>query len=608
MRTRLKISISKKIIGAQAAGFFLFLLLAIFSYISLTSYSSMHKRSNELALKIEVAADLQNLLQKILMPPNDYLITGDIKERRNLSNLITETAAVFEKVRLGSNKAQADMSVIMEVERDFIELQQKAMVLVSTEKPVGNKEAAALMKELDAFGDNIEAKVEKLHTLIKIEMEDHNKRVHEINSWTLKFFIALTLISLSGMILLFFLVRKKIVMPLLELTGAAMIIGKGNLDHRIEITTGDELEGLGEGFNNMAQSLQVKANEVREYSEKLEKTNRQLDQNILQLYALYNISKTIAATLEMEKLLTQVVEGVSRALQLHRINVMIITADGTELYIVAGTGISDEARNTRFKMGDSIYGWLAITGEAELINDPLKHPKFKPTHGLDDDVNSLICAPFKGRGQVIGVINAYRVGGDVFDEASYELLIATAGQIGIALENARLFEAAKVLAITDGMTSLYNYRYFSERLNEEFERAKRYKRELSIIMIDIDFFKKYNDTHGHPKGDELLRNFSTILKKVMRNSDITARYGGEEFIVILPETGKDTAIETAERLRKAVESKDFEGGGTQPGGRVTISLGVTSYTDGPGSPEELVKSADAALYRAKEEGRNRVCA
>lgn len=608
METKIKIGISKKIIGAQGVGFFLFLLLAVFSYISLTSYAAMHKRSNELTLKIELAGDLQDLLQKILMPPNDYLITGDIKERRNLAALVTETAAIFEKVRLSANKTKEEMAIIAEVEKGFIELQQKAMVLISTERPVGNKEAAALMKEMDAFGEGVEKEVEKLHTLIKIEMEEHNKRVHAINSWTFDVFISLIFIALSGMILLFFLVRRKIVMPLLELAGAALAIGKGNLEYRVKINTGDELEYLGNEFNDMAQSMQTKTDEVKIYSDKLAETNRLLDQNILQLYALYNISKTISATLEMEKLLSQVVDGVSRALKLHKINVMLITADGTELYIVSGTGISDETRNIRFKMGDSIYGWLAITGEAELINDPFKHPKFKPTYGLDDDVSSLICAPFKGRGQVIGVMNAYRVGGDVFDEASYELLIATAGQIGIALENVRLFEATKVLAITDGMTSLYNYRYFAERLNEEFERAGRYKRELSIIMMDIDFFKKYNDAQGHPKGDELLRNFAGILKKVMRNSDIIARYGGEEFIVILTETSKNTAIETAERLRKAVESSDFEGGGTQPGGRVTVSIGVASHTDGPGSPEELVKSADAALYRAKEEGRNRVCA
>lgn len=203
------------------------------------------------------------------------------------------------------------------------------------------------------------------------------------------------------------------------------------------------------------------------------------------------------------------------------------------------------------------------------------------------------------------MINAYRVR-EVFDEPSFELLIAAAGQIGMALENARLFEETKILSITDGVTSLYNHRYFRERLEEEFERAKRYKRPLSLIMIDLDFFKKYNDTNGHPKGDELLRNIAEIFKREARKSDIVARYGGEEFVIILPETLKETSVVMAERLRKEIESTVFKGGETQPGGRVTISLGISSY-DGSGTIEEFIKRADDALYCAKKDGRNRVC-
>jgi diguanylate cyclase (GGDEF)-like protein len=124
--------------------------------------------------------------------------------------------------------------------------------------------------------------------------------------------------------------------------------------------------------------------------------------------------------------------------------------------------------------------------------------------------------------------------------------------------------------------------------------------------MDIDFFKHYNDTHGHPRGDELLKSFSAILKKTIRDSDIASRYGGEEFVVILPETGGELAFTAAERVRKAIETKDFPGGETQPGGRVTVSMGVSSYTEGI-SVDELLKSADKALYRAKGEGRNRVC-
>lgn len=600
--------ITKRLLGFQGSGLVLFLLLAIFSYVSLSSYSSIHKRSAELAHRIELVGDLQVLIHKILMPPNDYLITGDTKERRNFASLITQTAALLEKVKAGGNKTDEEKTFTKELEKGFIELQQKAMILLSTDKPVGNKEAAALMKEMDAFGEALEDRIEKLHSLVRSELESHDKRTNAINKRMLGIFIVLVLISISGIIFITFMVRRKIALPLLELSTSAKLISQGNLEHRVKIESSDEIGLLGSEFNNMAQALKEKIGEVKEYSAKLEKTNRQLDQNILQLYALYNISKSLTATLEMEKLLTQVVESVSQALKLHSLSVMLVDADRREMKIVSGTGIQDRAREARFKMGEGVYGLIAVTGLGEVLNDLPRHPSFKPTEGLDDDVSSLICAPFKGRGQVIGLLNAYRVGGDAFDETSYELLITTASQIGIALENARLFEETKTLAITDGMTSLFNYRYFRERLNEEFERERRYKRELALIMIDIDFFKKYNDLNGHPKGDKLLKDFSAILKKIFRSTDIIARYGGEEFIIILPETTKEMAVEIAERLRKDVEATAFEGGKTQPDGRVTISLGVTCYSEGLKSSDDLVKNADNLLYRAKEEGRNRVCA
>lgn len=600
--------INKKLIGAQAIGFILFLLLSIFCYISLSSYSSINRRDSELTKNVELSADLQRLLQKILMPPNDYLITGDKKERRNFTYLIMETATILEKIKASVTRTGKETAVIEEVEKGFIELQQKAMALLSTENPVGNKETSVLMEEMDAFAEKIENDVEKLHDLIRMEIHNHNKIITKINTWTSGVLTTLICISLAGMIFMGFVINRKVTRPLLELTDAVKIVGEGNLHHRVKIVTGDEIEDLGRGFNNMTQSLAENIHEVQEYSEKLKKSNLQLDQNILQLYALYNISKTLATTLEMEKLLNQVVEGISQALQLHRINVMLVNEERTEMHIVAGVGMSDKARESRFKLGEGIYGRIAMTGSAELINNLPENRRFKPTEGIDDDVYSLICAPFKGRGQVIGLINTYRLGGEVFNESSYELLMSTANQIGMALENARLFEKAKILAITDGMTSLYNYRYFTERLNEEFERAKRYKRDISLIMADMDYFKKYNDAHGHPKGDMLLKDFSEILKKVFRDSDIIARYGGEEFVIILIETAVDVAVEVAEKLRIAVESSNFYGRETQPGGRVTISLGVASYTDEIKSADDLVKIADNALYRAKEEGRNRVCA
>lgn len=597
----MKFGISKKLIGAHGVGLALFFIIAIFGYRSLNSYSSIQKRTDELAHRIESISGLQILIQRLLMPPNDYLITGDIKERENFAYLVTEASSALTKVKNSGGKTDEELTFEKEVEKEFIELQQKAMVLLSSENPVGNKEAAILMEEMDAFADGLTNLAENFHIIVKGEMELHNKEASKIKSRTSKLYISLLFASLSGIILISFFITTGVVRPLLKLTDGVRVIGQGDLDYKIKIKTGDEIEELGREFNSMAQSLKVKITEIQKYSEKLEKTNRQLDQNILQLYTLYNISKTLTATLEMEKVLNQVVEEVTRALKLHKVIIMLVNPDRTDLHIVTGMGISEKLREISFKLGDGVYGWIAMTGQAEIINNLPRYARFKPVQGLDDDVSSLICAPFKGWGQVIGVLNAYRLGGEVFDNASFELLLATANQIGMALENARLFEETRALAITDGMTSLYNYRYFTAYLNDEFEKVKRYKRPLSLIMIDIDFFKKYNDTYGHPAGDELLRNIAGVLKNTVRKSDTVARYGGEEFVVVLPETEGEMALTTAEKLRKAVEEDDFKGR------KVTISLGVASYSEELISADDLVKNVDNTLYRAKEEGRNRVC-
>lgn len=385
----MKLGISKKLIGAYGIGLILFLIFVWFSYNSLSSFLSIEERTNKLAYRIELIADLQSFLHKILMPPNDYLITGDKKEQQNFAKLVTETAALLEKIRISENRTKEEISIGEEVEKEFIELQQKAMILLSTENPIGNKKAGMQMEEMDHFAEQIVSKIEKLHTMIKNEIETNKKETFRISSLTYRIFTILIFVSVAGIILMSFLIRKNIAKPLLELTNSANIIGKGNLEHRIKIVTGDEIEGLANEFNKMAQSLKEKIDEVKDYSEKLEKVNRQLDQNILQLYTLYNISKSLTATLEMEKLLNQVVERVSQALKLHKINIMLLNEKSNELSIIAGTGISEKILNVSYKVGEGIYGWSALTGQAEIINDLRKHPRFNPIQGLDDDVSSL---------------------------------------------------------------------------------------------------------------------------------------------------------------------------------------------------------------------------
>ncbi|MDZ7401341.1 MAG: PleD family two-component system response regulator [candidate division KSB1 bacterium] len=162
------------------------------------------------------------------------------------------------------------------------------------------------------------------------------------------------------------------------------------------------------------------------------------------------------------------------------------------------------------------------------------------------------------------------------------------------------------LAITDGLTGLYNYRYFKEQLTQEITRAKRHNSHVSISMIDIDYFKNYNDTHGHPAGDQVLKTIADLLRNNIRKIDIAARYGGEEFALILVETDKQAAGVVANKIKNLIEHQKFHYEETQPNGKLTISMGVATFPEDAMTPEELVKIADQRLYLAKKAGRNRV--
>jgi len=192
----------------------------------------------------------------------------------------------------------------------------------------------------------------------------------------------------------------------------------------------------------------------------------------------------------------------------------------------------------------------------------------------------------------------------MLDEERFQNLQVFCNQIAIGLQKALLYEKVQRLSITDGLTKLYSYRYFRQRLDEELVLAKRYSSVLSLLMLDIDHFKKYNDTFGHLAGDQVLQDVARIIRECAEASHLVARYGGEEMVLLAPETDRERAAALAEKVRKSIEEKVFETGKVSSG--VTVSIGLAVCPRDARAALDLVSRADQALYAAKAEGRNRV--
>jgi diguanylate cyclase (GGDEF)-like protein len=225
---------------------------------------------------------------------------------------------------------------------------------------------------------------------------------------------------------------------------------------------------------------------------------------------------------------------------------------------------------------------------------------------------SFISYPIAIGERRFGVLNlADKIGGGAYDLHDLNLIDLVAPQIALALERAAWQQRAnqfQLMSITDPLTGLHNRRYLEARLTEEIGRSKRYNYPLSFMMIDVDDFKVYNDHNGHQAGDRALEIVAQCLRAALRKVDVASRYGGEEFSILLPQTSLEEAGVIADRIRRKIMTTNFANGSSQPLGRVTVSIGLSTFSPSLESAEAIVRAADRALYHAKNHGKNRAYA
>lgn len=326
--------------------------------------------------------------------------------------------------------------------------------------------------------------------------------------------------------------------------------------------------------------------------------------------AVNRLTRVISASFDIGVVYQTFAAEVKRLIPYDRMGVVVPDSSGKgfRMFQLATDPLStgEPASVWLAKEGTGIE-WVMSQRRPHIESDLVEAKRFVEDEVLlKAGIRSTVCLPLIVKGEAIGALCLDSSTPRCYAERELELLVPLGEQLAIAIENARLFQETNRLAITDELTGLFNHRHFYHRLEQEFKRAKRYDRPLSLIIFDIDFFKRYNDLRGHLAGDEALRLLANRLRSNTRGVDILARYGGDEFCIILPETDLRQALVQAERIRSAMERDPSHGQELAPGERITVSLGVACLGPNMDQVEDLVRAADQALYRSKAAGGNQI--
>jgi len=366
--------------------------------------------------------------------------------------------------------------------------------------------------------------------------------------------------------------------PIFKLVDDANRISRGDLATAVAVRANDEVGQLAYNFDLMRQNLAYK---------------------VWELETINEVGQKISSVLNLEDLMKLILSKYIETIGADRASVMLFDEETGKLTASIAKVSSSDLESYDVDVNEGLSGHVYQTGKPLLITDAQNSDILRKFKKGEIYPGTLISVPLIVKERIIGVVNATKSIPDYFGEREFSLFNSLSVQGAIAIDNAILYK----LAITDGLTKLYLHRYFQQRLSNELSRSERYGYKFSLILTDIDHFKKFNDTYGHQVGDQVLREVARIVQQSVREVDIVARYGGEEFVVICPEKSNEETVVPAERIRKAVESYQFMVDGKRV--PITISLGVSEFPSDSKDKKDLIECADIALYSSKQNGRNR---
>ncbi len=403
--------------------------------------------------------------------------------------------------------------------------------------------------------------------------------------------VFLLLFALVATTALAALLARLITQPLEELAEGAMAISEGRFDHRIPVRSKDEVGQLAMAFNEMTSRLSTTISELSLSRDQLRRS-------------IQRVGETLRSTHDMKQLLESILNTAADAMRADAAIFWDFTPTRDELYPALERG-TDTDTLVRVPVGEGAVGLVAerstpVVIPAETAGGP-RFSRYEPRFPV------AIAVPVYSHDKIRGVLALYRTDPRKhFNNQDLEMVNFLAEQGGTAIENVLLHEEAQRLSITDGLTGIWNRRYFQMQFRQVLATATRFRRPFSMLMLDLDHFKKINDTYGHRRGDAILVEVSQRVTTMVREVDTFARYGGEEFACLLSETDVDGAVTTAEKIRDAVKREPF-GSNEETPIDLTISIGIASYPEHGESFVALIEAADKALYRAKQTGRDQVC-
>jgi len=463
-----------------------------------------------------------------------------------LGNKGEEVAAFKEaKQRRQEALAQASVPDITPEEREWLDQLEAAGTdfdnnFLNVVVPAWQAGDPATLSAAEKTSDQIFATVRSLTDRLISDFQARSQQAHEsadtaaAASRTYLFFAALVGIGLSMVVAL--VAASRLNRPLKELKAASDAMSRGDLDRRVRITTNDEIADLGRSFNRMAEAIQHK---------------------IRQLTRLSDIALAVSSEFDWEYVVNTIMEKGMELTDSQAAAIVLYDEERRTFTDTYTKGLSDNfVSKMQFRPGG--LAEEVLLGDHAVFSDDIRAKHRLSNLARSEGIRAFICLPLKVGQKKLGVFYVYSKEVEAYTREELSVLSILSSQAAIAIQNAQRFERSREEAVTDGLTGLYNQRYFYSRLKEEIERAARNKKPLSVIFCDLDKFKVFNDLNGHALGDQALKEVARIIAESKRAIDVAARYGGEEFALILPDTDSSGAQIIAHRIRRRVAGFVFK--------------------------------------------------